>query len=277
MKVKRSNDTPTPAPAEISHPFHPAHSLKLVTAAEAVDEFVCDGCKEHGADRCSRYTCEACDFDLHSTCALAADVLPEHALFKGGASFVLLHEPPPPDPGGRRVCDACGDEVLGFVYHCYDSDLDIHPCCACLPGRIAFGDIAFELCGGGGAGSSRAPRRCAFCTGPGRSRPRGEFWSYRSDYDGEAMYLHVACVKEKTYESLTAGHFHRTHDGGGKNMKVMRASVLNGALQKKGRTSTAFQRFLKIVFFFVRVVGGVLFGDPTAMAVALVGFVFPNG
>ncbi|KAG8047289.1 hypothetical protein GUJ93_ZPchr0008g11789 [Zizania palustris] len=276
MKVKTSNDTP----AEISHPFHPAHSLKLVTAAaETVDEFLCDGCKEHGAAGCPRYTCEACDFDLHSACALAADVLPEHALFKGGASFVLLHEPPPTDPGGRRVCDACGDEVRGFVYHCFESDLDIHPCCACLPGRIAFGDIAFELCGGGGAGSSsRAPRRCAFCTGPERSRrARREFWRYRSDYDGEAMYLHVACVKKKTYESLAAGHFHRTHDDDGKNMKVMRASVLNGALQKKGRTSKAFKRFLKIVFFVVRVVGGVLFGDPTAMVVAVVGLLLPDG
>uniref|UniRef100_A0A0E0LUR2 DC1 domain-containing protein n=1 Tax=Oryza punctata TaxID=4537 RepID=A0A0E0LUR2_ORYPU len=282
MKVKSEKDTP--APAEIrGHPFHSTHKLNLITADDA-GRFVCDGCKELGGAGCARYACEeaGCDFDLHAPCALAPDVLPpEHTMFKGDAAFVLLHEPPPTtDDGDLRVCDACGDEVRGFVYHCFDRDLDLHPCCAHLPGRVALGGVAFELSSGGGGGGS-APRRCLYCrTGEG-SRPhlRRKYWTYSSDdFDGEAVHLHVACVKRMAYESSSAGSSSHRIDGGGRNMPVIRAPVQAAvALRKNGRSRSKLKKFLKIVAFVLRVVVGVLFGDPTAMAVAVVGLVFPNG
>uniref|UniRef100_A0A0E0AV52 DC1 domain-containing protein n=1 Tax=Oryza glumipatula TaxID=40148 RepID=A0A0E0AV52_9ORYZ len=274
MKVKSDKDAP--APAEIrGHPFHPAHKLKLITADDAgAGRFVCDGCKELGGAGCARYECEeaGCDFDLHAPCALAPDVLP------AGRALV---EPPTaaPDDGDVRVCDACGDDVRGFVYHCFDRDLDLHPCCAHLPGRVALGGAAFELSSGG-----TAPRRCLLCTEEG-SRPhlRRNYWTYSSDdLDGEAMHLHVACVKRMAYESSSAGSSssHRTDGGGGgRNMPVIRAPVQAAvALRKKnGRPRSKLKKLLKIVVFVLRVIAGVLFGDPTAMAVAVVGLVFPNG
>uniref|UniRef100_A0A0D9X7P8 DC1 domain-containing protein n=1 Tax=Leersia perrieri TaxID=77586 RepID=A0A0D9X7P8_9ORYZ len=282
MKVKVEMKD-SPAPAEIcNHPFHPSHKLKLVTAAadpDAAGKFVCDGCKEKGGVGCPRYTCEdaSCDFDLHASCALAPDVLPEHPLFKGSA-FVLLHEPPPPtptdDPGLITVCDACGDEVCGFVYHCFDGDLDIHPCCANLPDRVvALDGVVFELCHG-----RTAPRRCLLCTGKkSRRRCRRKYWTYSNNDldDGEAVHLHVACVKKMAYENSSAAGSSSSHW----NMQVTRALVQTGALslKKKGKSRSAFQKFVKIVVFVLRVVVGVLFGDPTALAVAVVGLVFPNG
>ncbi|KAF0899043.1 hypothetical protein E2562_012897 [Oryza meyeriana var. granulata] len=233
MKVKSEKDTR--APAEIcGYPFHAAHKLKLVTAAaDDAEKFVCDGCQERGGAGSARYTCDeaACDFDLHTSCALAPDVLPEHALFKGRA-FVLLHEPPPTeDSGERRVCDACGDEVRGFVYHCFDRDLDLHPCCAHLPGRVALGGAAFELAGG-----RKAPRRCLLCRGEGSRHLRRKYWTYSSDdFDGEVVHLHVACVKKMAYESSSAGCSHWTGGGGDRNMQVIRDSVQAVAPQRNGR------------------------------------------
>ncbi|XP_040383091.1 uncharacterized protein LOC121055204 [Oryza brachyantha] len=260
-----------PAPVEFAHKSHPIpnHKLKLVTADEG---FNCDGCKEPG--RHERYRCEPCDFDLHRPCALAPPDLPEHRLFRGRA-FRLLHTPPPTEPGYLRVCDACGDKVSGFVYHCSDLDLDIHPCCANLPDHVALDGVEFVLCGAG-AGAGDVPRQCAFCTedhgkscGVSRSRlDRRKVWTYRSCYDGEAMYLHVACVKEiMVQEIIAAGN------GGGKNY-VIADSVLRGAMKKRSRTGKkAVKCFLK---FVLSVIVSVLFGDPTGMAVALIGAVVSN-
>ncbi|KAF0899042.1 hypothetical protein E2562_012896 [Oryza meyeriana var. granulata] len=107
MKVKSEKDAPTPAPEEIGdHTFHPAHLLKLITvAADDAGEFVCDSCKERGGAGCARYTCEeACDFYLHTSCALGEELMPEHPLFKGCAFVLGLLEPPPPgEPRGPQV------------------------------------------------------------------------------------------------------------------------------------------------------------------------------
>uniref|UniRef100_A0A0D9X7P6 DC1 domain-containing protein n=1 Tax=Leersia perrieri TaxID=77586 RepID=A0A0D9X7P6_9ORYZ len=263
---------PAQPPATINHPFHefhPKHDLTLVASAAGgkAEWYRCDGCKERGSTTSERYTCETCDFDLHIACALAQDVMPDHQLFNG-RSFHLLHELPPPERGFRRVCDACGDEVRGFVYHCFDGDLDIHPCCAQLPDHVALHGIDFRLCGGDGR---NVPRRCAFCTGnEPYSCVRRKVWTYRACYDGEDMFLHVACVKEMVQEIL-AGHHGGSSSGGGKI--VVRESVLMGVMQKRSKSSKAVKCFLK---FVLSVVVSVLFGDPTGLAVALVGAVFSN-
>ncbi|KAE8809820.1 hypothetical protein D1007_13562 [Hordeum vulgare] len=275
MKIKKRIVSVPPAPpAEIaSHPIHPGHKLLLVTTDDV--EFVCDGCKEAGAGW--RYTCEHdgerqsrdCNFDLHIGCALAPDVLEIPLLFEGCA-LVLLHEPPP--PSDRRACDACGDDVRGLVYHCFDRDLDLHPSCARLPQSVDLDGLTFELC------REHVPSRsCVLCTGKGRLCPR-KLLSYRSEWDGEAVHLHVACVKEMAYKILKSGH--GSHDGDGKMaVQANKAPSLKVALAlKKAQTSTKrFKRFLKIVGFFARVVIGVIFGDPTAMIAAVVQVVFSGG
>uniref|UniRef100_J3MSV5 Uncharacterized protein n=1 Tax=Oryza brachyantha TaxID=4533 RepID=J3MSV5_ORYBR len=64
----------------------------------------------------------------------------------------------------------------------------------------------------------------------------------------------------------------------GRNAQVITAPVQTMALlqQKKGKSRSALKKLVKIVVFALRVVVGVLFGDPTAIAVAVVQLIFPN-
>ncbi|GJN03403.1 hypothetical protein PR202_ga20844 [Eleusine coracana subsp. coracana] len=133
-----------PPPGVISdHPAHkPGHKLKLKVVANDDDDhfFMCDGCKEPGAG--TRYSCEherCSSFNLHTSCALAPDTL-THPRFGKDRVFLFLLEPPPATTTGNgsnkrssRVCVACAEDVLGFVYHCFDDGLDLHPCCARQP------------------------------------------------------------------------------------------------------------------------------------------------
>ncbi|KAL5223166.1 hypothetical protein ABZP36_027879 [Zizania latifolia] len=267
---RRSNSTP--APAMISHPFHQEHKLRLVTVAVDAEKLDCDGCKEPIGPGCPRYTCKDCNLFLHMSCALAPPVMPEHPLLKD-YSFVLLHEPPPVSGCAcmRRICDACGVVPRGFVYHCFDRNLDLHPCCADLPVHFTQGGYAFDLCGSGG---SRVPRKCSFCVEKAMSQDdHKEKWTYHVHGDGESDHVHVACVKKMMLECLADSHGH-IHDGGNNDMHLITASSLKRALKKCARTgSAAAKSFLQFVF---SVLVSVFLGDPTGMAVALAGVVFTS-
>lgn len=236
-------------PLVISHSAHTSHQLELVTTGGA--PFRCDGCMQPGDG--PRYSCKPCSFDLHTCCALPPATL-QHALFKK-YTFAFNNEPPP--PAGRRVCDACGDDVIGFVYHCRERDLDLHPCCALLPERIVQDGRAFELRKG-------ASRRCGLCGGAnGRRR---KFWAYRSYYDdGEAFYLHVACLKH--------GNCTR-HIGSGGQIVQAGVPITEGLLQslpRSTRRSGGFERFRKIVGVVVSVIVAVIFGNPMGLITAVAG------
>jgi len=62
------------------------------------------------------------------------------------------------------------------------------------------------------------------------------------------------------------------------SVKDLKALLLQGrdATKTKSRVGRALQRSLRVLGFLVRVVIGVIFGDPTAMAVAVAGVIFPN-
>ncbi|KAL8540282.1 hypothetical protein ACS0TY_001757 [Phlomoides rotata] len=108
--------------SEISHFSHPRHTLKF-DYTEA--PFKCDGCKEVGIG--SSYKCgsAACDFDLHTHCAIPSPTIIHPFYTK--CSFQFLSRPPGPE---ARYCNACEKRVTGFVYHCKLCDFDLHPCCA---------------------------------------------------------------------------------------------------------------------------------------------------
>ncbi|RVX12246.1 hypothetical protein CK203_010573 [Vitis vinifera] len=118
---------------EVSHPIHPQHKLK----PEYTEiPFNCDGCKEAGIGL--KHRCQQCEFDLHKSCAVAPPTI-THPFYKK-CEFQFLHQPP---GAALRICDACGKDVLGFVYHCKRCGFDLHPCCANLPQVLNDGKETF--------------------------------------------------------------------------------------------------------------------------------------
>jgi hypothetical protein len=200
-------------PSEICHPAHPEHKLKLMTGTP----FMCHGCKEpgYGPRYAFDYGGGGQSLDLHTRCALAGDplfglhtlVLP---LFGYGKQFEFrfLQEAPssPVQEEGRRVCDACGDPTRGFVYHSLEEGLDLHPCCASLPDRFLHDGRDFDL-------HRRASRQCALC--PDNEGQHRCFWAYRCYVDGEAVDLHVACLKETGRRCWEAYYLNQDDVGGG--------------------------------------------------------------
>lgn len=258
-------------PPEIFHPAHQAHDLKLVNpgGGGATATFVCDGCKEPGGG--ARYTCgcESVSFDLHPPCALAdEDEALRHPLFPG-KDFFFLPEPPP--PVDRTICDACGEPARGYVYHCFEGDLDLHPCCARLPERILQDGRVFEL------RRKTSRRACGLCaaghsgTGENNGRRRRDFWAYRSYFDGEAVDLHVACMKEMA--RLTWEAACEDPAGGG---QIVRASLPNmdrtlQSLPRNRNKRSGFDKFIRIVTTVASIIIAVIFGNPVAMIAAIAG------
>ncbi|RLM60806.1 hypothetical protein C2845_PM14G10810 [Panicum miliaceum] len=231
-------------PAEIFHRAHPAHGLKLAAAGGTL---VCDGCKEPGDG--ARYACGcggSVSFDLHPPCALAdEDEALRHALFPGCDFFFVPASPPPVD---RTTCDACGELARGYVYHCFEADLDLHPCCACLPGRVLQDGSVFELRRKASivtSGEARSSRPCGLCGG----RRRG-FWAYRSCFDGEAVDLHVTCMKDLARLSWEAAACSKNWGGGGHRIVQARLPNMDRTLQsfpRDKRKRSGFDRFTRIV------------------------------
>uniref|UniRef100_A0A0D3H023 DC1 domain-containing protein n=1 Tax=Oryza barthii TaxID=65489 RepID=A0A0D3H023_9ORYZ len=258
-------------PAKLTHWAHPEHELTLAATAGA--PFRCDGCQEPGGDG-PRYRCAPCNFDLHTDCALPPATLQHPLLFKGGGcTFVFLREPPAPAAASRQ-CDACGDDVRGFVFHCADRDLDLHPCCASLEDRIVTGGggdgdgRVFELTKAASSSSSR--RRCGVCG----DKSRRTFWFYRGRFDGEDVFIHVACVKELAVRRWEASYRRRSGAG---QIALAGAPLMEGALQslpRRTRRSGGFERFSKIVGVIVSAIIAVIFGNPMGLIAAVAG---PDG
>ncbi|KAL6839660.1 hypothetical protein ACP4OV_030599 [Aristida adscensionis] len=243
-------------PPEITHPAHPAHKLRLVPSAGAgAAPFRCDGCKEPGEG--PRYTC-ACPFDLHTCCALPEKPTLAHPLFSG-REFKFLDEPPAPAAG--RLCDACGDDVRGFVYHCAgsrsrsrggggDDSLDLHPCCATLQESVTIDGHVFTLAGNKhGGGFSWRP--CAV-------RPREE------EPPRQVLDEMARRSWEEAYRSRVGG--------GGGGIVMASEPFMRAALQSlPTRSSSGFGRLRRILQLAVGVIIAVVFGNPLAMIAAIAG------
>ncbi|CAN6374698.1 unnamed protein product [Urochloa humidicola] len=97
------------SPPEISSDAHPARTSSSSTRN-------LQRRSPPGSGKNRRYSCAAgCDFDVHTTCALASPTL-KHPLFGGDLEFKLLPTAPP--PVHATYCDACGGRARGIVYHC---------------------------------------------------------------------------------------------------------------------------------------------------------------
>ncbi|RLM61602.1 hypothetical protein C2845_PM14G10820 [Panicum miliaceum] len=242
-------------PPEILHSSHPTHNLKPVNCDNA-PPFMCNGCMEPGWG--PRYTYDQGgageSFDLHTCCALAEkEPTIEHPLF-GDLKFTFLVEPTPPVKD--TLCDACGDQAHGFVYHCSEKDVDLHPCCASLPYRILQDGRLFEL-------RRKASRPCGLCGGNG-----GRFWAYRSDFNGEAVDLHVACMKEMARLSWKAALENRV---GGAQIRGPSIESMLESLPGNKQSSHGFDQFRRIATSVAGGIISVISGNPAALIAAVVG------
>ncbi|KAF8409854.1 hypothetical protein HHK36_002372 [Tetracentron sinense] len=233
---------------EISHPTHPQHRLKLEYTEIP---FNCDGCKEAGIGL--KYKCEDCELDLHKACAVAPPVI-THPFYKK-CEFQFHHRPP---GTVMRICDACGNDILGFVYHCKQCDFDLHPCCANLPQVLNDGQHNLYLC-------FKLSSSCHRCGG------KGPGWSYRSECKN--YNLHVSCVKELLVESWQAMYLNVDQN---KAREIQtRIPRLRGTLQNHPTRARGVKvsRCSQIAGAAVRVIVSAILGDPTAIiSAALSGF-----
>jgi len=126
------------------------HSFLLKPAGAP---YTCSGCGELGFGP-SRH-CEDinCSYVLHGECA-NPDPHAFHPFFE--KSYFEFHTK---SPGGKeRRCDACGKDVLGFVYSCSSTGIDLHPCCLKLKPKISdeSGNVTLQL-------SRKVRSKCAKC------------------------------------------------------------------------------------------------------------------
>ncbi|KAB1209864.1 hypothetical protein CJ030_MR6G004346 [Morella rubra] len=231
---------------EISHPIHPQHKLKLEYSEIP---FNCEGCKEAGIG--FQYKCLQCEFHLHKACAVAPPSFCHS--FYNRCEFQFLYAPPGP---AMRICDACRDDVLGFVYHCKACGFDLHPCCANLPHVLNDGEQNLYLC-------HKLSSSCHRCGG------KGPGWSYRSQC--KAYNLHVSCVKELLAESWQAIYLNVDKN----KVREMQTRIpsINGTLQntRGERGARKVTKYCQIAGGAVSAIVSAILGDPTPIIAAVVG------
>ncbi|RWR72777.1 Cysteine/Histidine-rich C1 domain-containing protein [Cinnamomum micranthum f. kanehirae] len=229
---------------EILHHSHPHHKLKIEYTETP---FSCDGCMEAGIGL--KYKCEECEFDLHKVCAMAPPVITHH--FYKKCEFRFYTTPPGPV---ARICDACGRDALGFIYHCKKCGFDLHPCCANLPQVLDDGERGLHLC-------MKLSSSCHRC---GR---KGLGWCYRSEC--KSYNLHVSCVKELLVESWQAMYLNVDKN----KVREMQTKIpsLGRALDNHHHRKGKVKKCCQIAGGAVRVVVSAILGDPTAIIAAVVG------
>uniref|UniRef100_A0A0A0KQX2 Phorbol-ester/DAG-type domain-containing protein n=1 Tax=Cucumis sativus TaxID=3659 RepID=A0A0A0KQX2_CUCSA len=177
-----------------NHPSHPWHGLEL---KNYMKPYTCNGCKEKGFG--PRYRCERCDFNLHQACSYTSLRLSSHDYFPG-SKFKFLRNPPKPcHPECIIRCDACRKTIKGYVFHCEEDDIDLHPCCRNLKRSYQIEEVKFKL-------HRKVRGKCMWCNRKnlkdGGNNDNG--WSYVSECDNYHL---------KVQEIQARGRW----DGGAKN------------------------------------------------------------
>ncbi|QCD89537.1 uncharacterized protein LOC114166311 [Vigna unguiculata] len=230
----------------------PSHGESMQPKAAGA-AYKCSGCKEMGFG--SSYECENddCNYILHEDCANAVSnavhrFLPE-------SKFEFLEKP----PGYPRYCDACGKDVVGFVYHCSHTGHDLHPRCLNLKDRISDeeGLVTLELC------KMMVPSKCVKCNHR-RVEEGVKTWSYVSS-EGELCY-HVRCVKKLILEKLEEKYFSQQTNptDEAESSQVAERIDQSGAVSRRSRK---MKKFTKIAVLVFRLIVSAIFGNPI-MAIA---------
>ncbi|KAF6147952.1 hypothetical protein GIB67_001527 [Kingdonia uniflora] len=223
-----------------SHPSHPRHNLKLLHVQKP---YRCDGCRKVGVG--TKYCCERCDFDLHKDCMFPTTTK-VHPFFRNSVFFFRYRQP----GSFIRYCDACGDDVRGFGYHCREYGYNLHPCCSNLPRNIQSENVELRLRG-------NVSLNCSLCHM--RVVRRGVTgWSYESTCRN--YHYHVSCVEKMALESWRNGHFE--HREGDNLALANNIRTLQRIPPRANRfRNSMFMRIAKVVF---RVIVSTVLCDPTA-------------
>lgn len=205
-------------------------------------QYMCDGCREQGHG--PRYRCELCNYDLHESCMKTTD--PAHHPFFKEETLIFLKEVP--EDLGRRRCDACTQEICGFVYQSRHENVkerrDLHPCCLDLNRKLKAIDIDYELIQEG------AKSNCMWCnekTLKG-SVPTVRGWSYQSTC--KKHQIHVYCVMESALDVL-------------KRRGTVKVEDVLGRLRKKQTKEKNSAFILKMLVEISKIGASILLGDPT--------------
>lgn len=167
---------------------HMRHDLKM---RYYMKPYTCDGCKEKGFG--PRYRCEECDYNLHEACAYNGFEPVSHEYFPR-AKFIFRRTPPKAcHPECKIRCDACRKTINGFVFHCEEDDVDLHPCCRNLQKCYRIDDVEFNL-------HKKVNGKCVWCKRrslrDGGGADNG--WSYVSGCG--KYHVHVGCISDMALE-----------------------------------------------------------------------------
>ncbi|XP_050210979.1 uncharacterized protein LOC126661207 [Mercurialis annua] len=241
--------------SKINHFSHP-HPLIL---KDPQAPYQCDGCKERGFGLCYECEYEGCNFSLHDECANAPQSAYHPFLKDCNLSF---HSKAPQH--GERYCDACGKDILGFVYQCnHKRPHDLHPCCIKLQRALTADGVTICL-------SDKLPSKCLKC-GCKDIAKRVQGWCYVSSC-GKYCY-HVACIKELIVESWRNRQETVTHESSSRDLQSMNTSQ---EIVRQSGSSSRVKKLLKLARTVVMLIISAIFGNPTTLILALAEQLFSN-
>ncbi|KAI3832477.1 hypothetical protein MKX03_008983 [Papaver bracteatum] len=244
-----------------------SHPCKLLMTNHRQSPYICDGCNQIGLGL--SFSCERCNYDLHQDCISASSSM-RHPFYKT-CNFKFYDSP----PGEReRFCDGCGGDIKGYVYHCDQSDRDLHPCCSKLPNQIEYEGVKLLL-------QEKLASKCSWC-GKRRLWDQVTGWSYVSTCD--SFQFHVNCVKEMLVKFWESHHFncvnaaridngHDNRDNGPKKSLTMEHSVVGNRERRiviGTRIQETVQKYWRIAKLVMRMIASTLLGDPTSATVWLI-------
>ncbi|EEF31523.1 protein binding protein, putative [Ricinus communis] len=229
---------------KINHYNH-QHPLILKDPQEP---YLCDGCKERGLGLCYECEHEGCNFSLHEECANASQSTYHPFLNDCNLNF---HMKAPQD--GKRYCDACGKDILGYVYQCnHKRPFDLHPCCVKLQRTLSADGVTIHL-------KEKLPSKCLKC-GSKEIAKRVTGWCYVS-----------SC--EMILESWMKQQENKT---GEPSCLALQRLNTSQEVATQSESSNKAAKLWKMTKTVILLIISAIFGDPTSLIFALAQHLFSN-